>query len=209
MMMKTIFGLVGLIGVVLWVTGNLAIPTEKASENLNGLLPKQMQQPEELFYGDSPETAATVVGTEDPQGDSRVRTDVLSIQDGDTITVGYPSEDDRVRIRLVGIDTPELAQPGGNEAKTYLSGSIGSQVFIEPVDRDQYGRILAIVWATAEADASVNYQLVLAGMAYRYMSDDPHLAEAEQEAQRAERGVWADPDAIRPWDWRNRAFAGP
>ena len=58
-----------------------------------------------------------------------------------------------------------------------------------------------MVWASEGSDVSVNRQLVLVGMAYVYMSDDPHLADAEEEARRAKRGVWADPDAARPSEW--------
>ena len=196
-----IFGIVGLIGVVLWLTGSMAVPMGKAMGTLNVVLPEEMQQPTELFDGSEPQEV-TVVATESPHEDSRLKADVLSIQDGDTLMVGYPSEDDRVRIRLVGIDTPESAQPGGDAARKYLSASIGGHVFIEPVDRDQYGRVLAVVWASEQADVSVNYQLVLAGMAYTYMSDNPHLAVAEHEARLAGRGVWAGPDAVRPSEWR-------
>lgn len=85
-----------------------------------------------------------------------------------------------MQLRLVGIDTPELAQPGGQASRKYLSASIGTHVFVEAVDRDRYGRMLAVAWRSERADVSVNYQMVVAGMAYRYMSDDPDLATAEE-----------------------------
>ena len=45
--MKMIFGIVGLIGVVLWLTGSMAVPMGKAMGTLNVVLPEEMQQPTE------------------------------------------------------------------------------------------------------------------------------------------------------------------
>jgi len=41
-------------------------------------------------------------------------------------------------------------------------------------------------------------------MAWHYVkySDDQKLADAEQKAPTAKRGLWADPKPMPPWDWR-------
>ncbi|CAG0912171.1 unnamed protein product, partial [Cyprideis torosa] len=37
---------------------------------------------------------------------------------------------------------------------------------------------------------------------YRKYSKDPNLQALEDEARKAKRGLWADPDPVAPWDWR-------
>ena len=41
-------------------------------------------------------------------------------------------------------------------------------------------------------------------MAWHYVkySDDPKLADAELKDRTPKRGLWANPNAIPPWDWR-------
>ncbi len=50
----------------------------------------------------------------------------------------------------------------------------------------------------------VNRQMVADGLAWHFTrySDDATLAEAEREARGARRGLWADPEAVPPWEWR-------
>ena len=44
---------------------------------------------------------------------------VVGVHDGDTLTLR--TEDETLKVRLSGIDTPELGQPFGNNAKQALS----------------------------------------------------------------------------------------
>jgi endonuclease YncB( thermonuclease family) len=64
--------------------------------------------------------------------------------DGDTIEMivrGYP-----VRIRLLGIDTPERGEAGWAQAKAEMAGKLANRPIkctIGPRPRDAFGRILA------------------------------------------------------------------
>lgn len=51
---------------------------------------------------------------------------------------------------------------------------------------------------------NLNRNLLAAGLAWHFKryNDDPELAELEDEARKASRGIWADPNPIPPWDWR-------
>jgi len=52
---------------------------------------------------------------------------------------------------------------------------------------------------------SLNRELVRAGFAWwyrRYAPDDETLEQLEREARGAKRGLWVDPDAVPPWEWR-------
>ena len=52
----------------------------------------------------------------------------------------------------------------------------------------------------------VNLVLVAGGLAWHFKrySDDDLLSDAEIDARRARRGLWADPNPTSPWDWRNQ-----
>ena len=69
---------------------------------------------------------------------------VVRIADGDTITVLHDRQ--RVRIRLWGIDAPEMAQAWGPEAKQFTAARVeGQTVTLQVHDTDRYGRTVAEV----------------------------------------------------------------
>jgi micrococcal nuclease len=126
---------------------------------------------------------------------------VVRIADGDTLTLLVDRE--QVKIRLYGIDAPEKAQPFGNRAKQALSElTFGKSVRVEAKGKDKYKRTLGRVFVD---DTDVNLELVKRGMAWwyrHYAPKDKELAQAEEEARRAKRGLWADAKPIPPWEWR-------
>ena len=64
---------------------------------------------------------------------------IVEVTDGDTVVT---SEGDR--IRLWGIDAPEMNQPYGKEATIALTGLIHEKkLFAEIIDTDRYGRQVA------------------------------------------------------------------
>ncbi len=127
---------------------------------------------------------------------------VVGVVDGDTIDViaGRAT----TRVRLWGIDCPEMGQPFGKAAKHFTSEAcFGKAVALEERGKDRYGRALAIVRL---ADGrSLNSALVQEGLAWWYYSFAPKaldLATGERDARRARKGLWADPDPVPPWSWR-------
>ncbi len=127
---------------------------------------------------------------------------VVGVSDGDTITVLHSGKGER--IRLHGIDCPKKRQAYGNRAKQFTSTLVfGNTVTVQAVDRDRYGRTVAEV--LLPDGRSLNRELVKAGFAWwywRYTPDDETLAQLEREARAAKRGLWSDPHAVPPWEWR-------
>ena len=118
---------------------------------------------------------------------------IARIVDGDTLLC-----DGGLRVRLIGIDTPELSQaPFGVQARDVLArlAPIGSSVLLErDVELvDRYDRRLAYVWRDG---VLVNWQMVRGGWAVlltyppnvQYV---PHLEEAQRRAREAGAGLWA------------------
>ncbi len=126
---------------------------------------------------------------------------VVGISDGDTITVLHNGKGER--IRLHGIDCPEKRQAFGNRAKQFTSNLVFAKtVTVQAVDRDRYGRTVGVV--LLPDGRSLNHELVRAGLAwmYRRYTNYQSLSDLEEEARVARRGLWADPHAVPPWEWR-------
>lgn len=125
---------------------------------------------------------------------------VVGVADGDTITVLHDGKGER--IRLYGIDCPEKRQAFGKRAKQFTSKMVyGKNVEVRPVTTDRYGRTIAWVYVDGTC---LNEELLRAGLAWHYKrySSERHLAALESEAKLRRAGLWSDPYAIPPWDFR-------
>lgn len=125
---------------------------------------------------------------------------VVRIIDGDTVAVLWPDKRQET-VRLVGIDAPERGQAFGNRAREALGQlAIGKAVAVEVEGRDRYGRTIARLRVE---DVDLSRELVARGLAWHYKrySSDPELAEAEQGARAAGRGLWAERAPQPPWDY--------
>ena len=90
---------------------------------------------------------------------------VVGVHDGDTLTLR--TDDKTLKVRLYGIDTPELGQPFGNNAKQALSSMVfGKLVTISSTGKDRYGRTLGTVFS--QDKGNVNAELIRMGMAWHY-----------------------------------------
>ena len=73
---------------------------------------------------------------------------VVDVADGDTITVEPAKGGNRVKVRLHGIDAPELRQPYGQTAKSFVAeATLFKIVNVRPTPQrtDRYGRTVAVV----------------------------------------------------------------
>lgn len=128
---------------------------------------------------------------------------VIGITDGDTIIV-LTKDKKQVKIRLEGIDCPEMKQDFGTKAKQATSDRcFGKQVSIHKSGVDRYGRTLAYVYV---GDKCINKELLKLGMAWHFKkyNGDQELAQLEILAREKKVGLWSQQDPIAPWDWRKK-----
>jgi len=132
----------------------------------------------------------------------------VGVGDGDTVSVKLSRG--AVKIRLEGIDCPELGQDFGMRAKQFTSNLVfGKTVQVLPYYPDEYGRIVGRVFVDGK---DVSLELLKAGLAWHYKRGryDPALAEAESAARRDKNGLWAMPNPVPPWEYRRpRRKHGP
>lgn len=143
-----------------------------------------------------------LVGTDSAGApDAAVAVDLLKVIDGDTIRVRMPDGSEE-RVRYIGIDAPEVAHSGsageylGGEATAHnkellTAGALRLETDVK--ERDDYGRLLAYVWA---GEVFVNERMVRDGYA-RARNYPPNLAwqdelwEAHDQAREAGIGIWS------------------
>lgn len=101
----------------------------------------------------------------------RFRVKLARIVDGDTIRVIWHGEN--MPVRLLGIDTPERKQPGGEESTECLRRLLAGADFVDlefendTPRRDSLGRLLAYVW---RGDTLLNLEMVKRRQAGLYKS---------------------------------------
>jgi micrococcal nuclease len=144
--------------------------------------------------------------TQNPErAESIFTAQVTYVHDGDTISVTSPGQAKPLKLRLWGVDAPELNQPYGRMARKSLQGSIlGKKVSVRVHEKDRYGRLVAELQIDKH---DIGTSLIKQGFAWwyqRHAQDARHLATAQTSAQREHRGMWKDSGNIAPWEWRAR-----
>jgi micrococcal nuclease len=112
----------------------------------------------------------------------------VAVYDGDTITVATG-----VKVRLIGIDAPELSEPGGDIARNYLACLVlNKEVILVKRDEntDSYGRLLRYVYVDG---ICINEELIKNGYAEaRYIPEvnREYYIELEIEAETNRLALW-------------------
>ena len=146
---------------------------------------------------------------------------VVSISDGDTLTLLVGRE--QRRIRIAGIDAPEHFQPYGNRSRTNLSRYAYSQdAKADCYKKDSYGRDVCTVWVTpfncpgCGKTLDVGLAQVSEGMAWwdrnhageQSDADRGRYEGAETGAKLRRLGLWRDTKPVPPWIWRHKLAPG-
>ena len=128
---------------------------------------------------------------------------VTRVVDGDTIDAQRSGRS--VRVRILGIDTPERGDCGFGPATSFATRFLMDQEVALVGDpsqdqRDRYGRLLAYVDRNGKQDYGL--AAIKAGYAKAYVYDAPVLRHddytaAETRAEKSDRGNWAACDRSR------------
>jgi micrococcal nuclease len=131
----------------------------------------------------------------------------VAVLEGDTISVttwrtGRTGRLDYVAIRLYGVAAPARGQEFAKESRDFLATMVkGRDVEIVPM-KPVFPSCPCLVMANG---VNVNHEIVKAGMAWWSRRDAPQdqlFQKMEQEAREANRGLWAMPDPVPPWEYR-------
>jgi len=128
---------------------------------------------------------------------------VLRVVDGDSLWV-RPRGGAPLRLRLSGVDAPEICQRHGREARDALATRLqGKKVRVTLQHKDTYDRWLARVDGP---DGDVGAWLVGQGHAWsmRWQNNPGPYAVQESAARKARRGLFSEPRPEPPRDFRRR-----
>ena len=144
-------------------------------------------------------------------GDRRIAVLVTYVIDGDSLRVREMRRNGgELEVRLFAIDAPEIGQRYSARARDYLVRIAQGRLFLDVVDIDQYGRVVAVAYRRSVKD-SLNLAMVRAGWARYYPTYDRDgyaarqlgLEPAERRAAAQGQGIWQDPDYdLAPWEYR-------
>ena len=126
---------------------------------------------------------------------------VTSVSDGDTIWVTDAAG--KHKVGLAKLDAPASDQPFGKEAMQFLNDLVyGKEVEVHWAEKDRNGRLLGIVYLKHEKGVvEVNLTMVKNGFARHRSSLNNHTpayAEAEKDARKFRRGLWAAGESVNP-----------
>jgi micrococcal nuclease len=129
---------------------------------------------------------------------------VSHVSDGDTLWVAPDGGGAPRKVRIDGIDAPEICQPGGRASRAALEQrALGRHAQVQVRRRDDYGRELARVRVDGQ---DVGAWMVREGQAWSYRwrrQAGPYAAE-ETQARQARRGLFAAVGPEQPRDFRRR-----
>ncbi len=132
-----------------------------------------------------------------------VRGKVVGVLDGDTLTIETRSGK-QVRVRLKEVDAPEASQTFGRQARQFVESlALGKNVQIKYAAVDRYGRIIGEI--ILPDGRVLNRELLRHGLAWHYrvhFPGDELLREREYRAWKQKAGLWVDPSAVPPWEFR-------
>ena len=127
---------------------------------------------------------------------------VTYVGDGDTVWVEVVRNSKPVKLRLLGLDAPEICQAWGPQARDALKTKLLKQtVMIDTKARDEYARAVGRIALKGE---DVGAWLVKSGHAwsYGYQRRSAPYANEQAAAKIARLGLWAQAAPIEPRAFR-------
>lgn len=151
-----------------------------------------------LFYSLFSITSLAAQMAQDP-----IEAKVIEVIDGNTL-VAKDENGEEWKVMLAGIDSPELNQQFGNEAKSFLEAkTLKKAVTITLQGKDRWGNRLAVVMLKGKDDLRV--ELLSKGLAWTSERNPiPELEKIRIEAENAKKGIWQEEQPTPPWIFRRQ-----
>ncbi|MDJ1184449.1 thermonuclease family protein [Roseofilum sp. BLCC_M143] len=145
-----------------------------------------------------------------------------SVVSGDRLQVTCDRQ--TLTIDLCGMVAPDMRQPFGEEARDHLRSLIEQgdredgrvRVTLYAIQEDNRDRTVADVFIPRRTqnlgEIHLNSRMTSDGYGWklkRYAKECPSdfsIAEGQQSAKDKKIGLWADPNAIAPWQWRQEYY---
>jgi endonuclease YncB( thermonuclease family) len=129
---------------------------------------------------------------------------VSFVTDGDTLWVQPDRGGATRKLRILGIDAPEICQTGGESSRNALIQLVlHKRVSVTVSRKDIYGRGLARIQL---GNQDLGAQMVRSGQAwsYRWRKSQGSYAQEQMLAQQSHLGLFNDIQALNPKDFRKR-----
>ena len=134
---------------------------------------------------------------------------VVGVSDGDSLTL-LDAEKRQHKIRLQGIDAPEMKQAYGQKSKESLSKLVFNKTIkVNWSKKDRFGRMVGQVML---ADIDICLEQVRRGMAWHFKDYQDEQSEqdrglydrAEVQAREQRLGLWQDAAPVEPSVFRQK-----
>ncbi len=131
---------------------------------------------------------------------------ISKISDGDTLHIESINKK-KIKVRLAGIDAPELNQPFGKNSKKILTNFLNKNIKLRVLSKDRYKRTIGIIYYN---NHDINYHILKSGAAWAYkkylyqlpISVKKKYQSLEALSRKNKIGLWKDSNPIPPWKWR-------
>lgn len=135
--------------------------------------------------------------------DEEMNGHVTAVLDGNTMEISFSHSDVR-KVLFAGIDSPELGQEFGQDARKFLEKMVlRKNVKVEFKGKDRFGNHLAIVKIEGKVDASI--EVLRNGFAWTSEKDpNEELERHRVKAQQSRSGLWKQENPIPPWTYRRQ-----
>lgn len=145
-----------------------------------------------------------ITETKEETIDSSEKIEVIFLKSIDGDTAKFKLNEEMIKVRFLGIDTPETPESPKGTGKNWEESSAFTKERLEKAnkieieidknaqEKDKYDRILAWIWVD---DVLLQKELVSRGLAKTYMIQDDYkyadiLKEAEKKAKNEKLGIW-------------------
>lgn len=128
---------------------------------------------------------------------------ITAVIDGNTVEV-VAKDNERYKVYLHGIDSPEPGQQYAEQARLYLEKLVlNRKVTIRLEGKDRMGNRLGRIYMKDGTDPRT--EMLKAGLAWTTEKQPlPELENLRLTARAQGRGLWSEANPTPPWTWRRQ-----